>query len=275
MERSYHMTSKYPFFEIEKHPDNRTAVLYLNRPDKLNAMNWPFWSDLPLVIEDLENDPEVMAVVVAGRGKSFSVGIDVFEFFTTNLEVLTGSTPELREKLYKLLLKMQEGFNRMAEGSNIYIAALHRHCIGAGLDLASACDLRLASKETIFSLRETRIAIVADMGSLNRLPQIIGQGNTRMLAYTGRDVPAEEALRIGLLNEIYDNQETLMNGALKLAAEITANAEPAVRGTKKILNYMENHSVDDGLKFVATWNAAFLNTREIQEAFQKSMGKAK
>lgn len=269
------MTSSYPFFEVEKHPDKKTAVLYLNRPDKLNAMHWPFWSDLPLVIDDLENDPEVMVVVVAGRGKSFSVGIDVFDFFTKNIETLTGSTPEMREKLYKLLLQMQEGFNRMAEGSNIYIAAAHRHCIGAGLDLASACDLRLASRETIFSLRETRIAIVADMGSLNRLPQIIGQGNTRMLAYTGRDVPAEEALRMGLLNGIYDSHEALMSGALDLAAEIAANAEPAVRGTKKILNYMENHSVDDGLKFVAAWNAAFLNTREIQEAFQKSMGKSK
>jgi enoyl-CoA hydratase len=258
---------------VEKNPDRKTAVLYLNRPDKLNAMNWPFWSDLPLVIDDLENDPEVIVVVVAGRGRSFSVGIDVFEFFMKNIDVLTGSTPELREKLYKLLLQMQEGFNRIAEGSNIYISALHRHCIGAGLDLAAACDLRLASRDTIFSLRETRIAIVADMGSLNRLPQIIGQGNTRMLAYTGRDISAEEALRIGLINGIYDTQEDLMSGSMNLAAEIAANAEPAVRGTKKILNYMENHSVDDGLKFVAAWNAAFLNTKEIQEAFQRSMGK--
>jgi enoyl-CoA hydratase len=109
------------------------------------------------------------------------------------------------------------------------------------------------------------------MGSLNRLPNVIGQGNTRMLALTGRDFPATEALRMGLINELYENQEELMKGALNLAREITGNTDNAVRGTKKILNYMEDHSVDDGLKFVAAWNSAFFNTGEVQKAFQRSM----
>jgi enoyl-CoA hydratase len=261
----------YPFFEVEKHVEQRTAVLYLNRPEKLNAMSWPFWHDLPFVVDDLEKDPDVRVVIIAGRGKSFSVGIDVFEFFVNNQDTLVGATPEFRERLYDLILQMQQGFNRMSEGNNIYIAAVHRHCIGGALDLISACDLRLASKDAVFSLRETKIAIVADMGSLNRLPNIIGQGNTRMLALTGRDFPADSALRMGLINELYENQEDLMKGALELAGEIAGNADNAVRGTKKVLNYMENHSVEDGLKYVATWNAAFFNTGEVQKAFQRSM----
>jgi enoyl-CoA hydratase len=261
----------YPFFEVEKHVEQQTAVLYLNRPEKLNAMSWPFWRDLPFVVDDLEKDPEVRVVVIAGRGKSFSVGIDVFEFFVNNQDTLIGATPEFREKLYDLIIQMQEGFNHMTQGNNIYIAAVHRHCIGAGLDLSSACDLRLAAKDARFSLRETKIAIVADMGSLNRLPNIIGQGNTRMLAFTGRDCPADVALRMGLVNELYENQEELMKGALELAKEIAGNADNAVRGTKKVLNYMEDHSVDDGLKYVAAWNSAFFNTDAVQKAFQRSM----
>jgi enoyl-CoA hydratase len=265
----------YPFFEVEKKPEIKTAILYLNRPDKLNAMNWPFWGDLSKVVADLEADPEVRAVVIAGRGKSFSVGIDVFDFFMQYQDVLAGATPERREEMYELLLKMQAGFNRMADGNKIYIAAIHRHCIGAGLDLAAACDLRLASKDAVFSLRETKIAIVADMGSINRLPKIIGQGHTRLLALTGRDITAAEAHRIGLVNELYEDPGALMDGALKLAAEITANAEPAVRGTKKILQYMEDHDEADGLRYVATWNSAFFNTREIQDAVQRLLSKPK
>jgi enoyl-CoA hydratase len=261
----------YPFFEIEKHVAQQTAVLYLNRPEKLNAMSWPFWRDLPSVVDDLEKDPEVRVVVIAGRGKSFSVGIDAFEFFINNQDTLAGAKPEFREKLHDLIIQMQKGFNRMSDGNNIYVAAVHRHCIGGALDLVSACDLRLASKDAVFSLRETKIAIVADMGSLNRLPSIIGQGNTRMLALTGRDFPAESALRMGLINELYENQGDLMKGALDLAGEIAGNPDNAVRGTKKILNYMENHSIDDGLKFVAVWNSAFFNTAEVQKAFQRSM----
>jgi len=261
----------YPFFEVEKIPEKRIAVLHFNRPEKLNAMNWAFWRDLPLVVDELEADPEVRVVVIAGRGKSFSVGIDVFEFFMNNQETLTGATADAREELYRLILRMQEGFNRMTLGNNIYIAAIHRHCIGAGLDISAACDIRLAARDSLFSLRETKIAIVADMGSLNRLPRIIGQGNTRMMAFTGRDFSAEEALRMGLVQEIYGDQESLMAGALSLAEEIADNPAPAVQGSKRILTYMEDHGIDDGLKYVATWNSAFLNTREIQSALQKAM----
>lgn len=265
----------FPYFEVKKLPSQKTAVLYLNRPEKMNAMNWPFWRDLPLLVSDLEKDEDVRVVVIAAQGKAFSVGIDVFDFFSNNTDTLNGATPERREKLYKLILEMQKGFNAIAEGENIYIAAVHGYCIGAGLDLIAACDLRLATKDAVFSLRETKIAIVADMGSLNRLPMIIGQGNTRMMAFTGRDFSAAEVKAMGLLNEVYETSDALMEGALRLAGEIADNARPAVSGAKKILNYMEDHSVRDGLDYVAAWNAAFLNTREIQDAVVKNMERHK
>ncbi|MDD5712810.1 MAG: enoyl-CoA hydratase-related protein [Smithellaceae bacterium] len=265
----------YPFFSLEKHPEDKTAVLYFNRPEKLNAMNWPFWRDLPAVIDELEADPDVRVVVIAGKGKAFCVGIDVFDFFGQFEELLTGATPGAREKFYQLILQMQEGFHHMTGGKKVYIAAAHKYCIGAGLDISSACDLRLASKDTIFSLRETKIAIVADMGSLNRLPAIIGQGNTKMMAYTGRDFSAEEVFRMGLLNEIYEDQEQLMAGALALAREIAGNSFSTVAGCKNMLKYMETHSAEDGLRYVAAWNSAFFNTGEIQEAVVASLGKKK
>jgi enoyl-CoA hydratase len=267
------MSDNYPFFQLEKNTENKIATLYFNRPEKLNAMNWPFWRDLPTVIKEIEGDREISVTIIAGRGKSFSVGLDVMDLFAQHAEALSGSTTEAREKLYKIILKMQDGFRAIANGNKIYIAAIHNHCIGAGLDIAVACDLRLATVDTIFSLRETKIAIVADMGSLNRLPAIIGQGNTRYMAYTGKDIKAEQALDMGLINEIYDNHDILMEGAYKLATEIAANSVGAIQGTKKILNYMESHSPEEGLDYVATWNASFLNIKEIEKVMTAALKK--
>jgi enoyl-CoA hydratase len=259
--------------ELEKNPENKTAPLYFNRPEKLNAMNWPFWRDLPAVIKEIEEDKNIVATVIAGRGKSFSVGLDVMDLFTGHAEAVAAASAEARNKLYELILTMQQGFRAIAQGEKIYIAAIHRHCIGAGLDISVACDLRLASTDAIFSVRETKIAIVADMGSLNRLPLIIGQGNTRMMAYTGRDVDARQALNMGLVSELYENQELLMAAAAKLAGEIASNSAAAVRGTKKILNFMENHSPDEGLNYVAAWNAAFLDIKELERAMTAAIKK--
>jgi len=266
---------EYETYQVEKRPEQKTAILYLNRPEKMNAMNWPFWRDLPLVVDELEKDPEVDAVVVAGKGKAFCVGIDVIDFFVQFSETVTAATAEAREAFHRLILQMQQGFNRIHDGGNVYIAAPHRYCIGAGLDLAAACDIRVASKETVISLREARIAIVADMGSLNRLPRIIGQGNARLMAFTARDFTADECLRMGLLSEVYETPEALLEGALNLAAEITGNSRSAVRGSKRLLNYMEDHSAGDGLESVAVWNSSFFNVREVQEAAMKFAGKGK
>lgn len=267
------MNGNYPFFQLEKFPEKKIALLYFNRPEKLNAMNWPFWRDLPAIIKEIEEDKDIVAVVIAGRGKSFSVGLDVMDLFVNYSETIAASSVQAREKLLELILMMQQGFRSIANGEKVYIAAIHNHCLGAGLDIAVACDLRLATTDAVFSLRETKIAIVADMGSLNRLPLLIGHGNTRLLAYTGRDVPAGQALSMGLINEIYENKDLLLAGASRLALEIAANSAAAVKGTKKILNFMESHSPEEGLNYVAMWNSAFLNIKEIEKAMSAALMK--
>lgn len=257
--------SSYPFFTIEKNSEKRIAFLYLNRPEKRNSMNWPFWRDLPQVVAELEQDPDIRAVILAGKGKSFSMGLDLEEFQQQFHETIHGDTADGRQRLHQLILDMQSGFNAIAQSKKIYIAAVHKHCVGGGLDLITACDIRLASRDARFSLRETAVAIVADMGSLNRLPGIIGQGNTRMMALTGGDFAAEKALTMGLVSEIYADANKLLKESEQLATTIAANPRLAVQGTKEILNYMDNHSVADGLHYVAAWNAAFLDSQDFRE----------
>lgn len=260
------------FFEIEKIPDKRIAIVYLNRPEKRNAMSWEFWSGLPAVVDTIESDDRIRAVVIAARGKSFTTGLDLVEFDERFADRLRGETADTRIKLYDLIKEMQKGFQRMMNSDRIFIAAVHRHCIGGGLDLICACDMRLASKDAVVSLRETRVAIVADMGSLNLLPFIIGQGNTRRMAFTGADFDAIECHRMGLFDEVLEDRDTMMDRAVGLASEIAANPAIVLRGTKRILNYMYNHSPEEGLDCVAVWNAAFLDSddfRELMSAFKE------
>ena len=152
---------------------------------------------------------------------------------------------------------------------------MHRHCIGGGLDLAAACDLRYCSKDASFSLREAKVAIVADMGSLQRLPYIIGQGHTRLMALTGRDFGAEEVDKMGLVNGVYENTEELYAATEKLAIEIAANPSMAVRGTKRILNYALNHHQKDALEHVVLFNTAYLDSLDLRELGEAWVNKRK
>jgi enoyl-CoA hydratase len=166
---------------------------------------------------------------------------------------------EKREYLYKLILEMQSGFNKIANGKKVYIASINGYCIGGGLDMISACDIRLSSRDAIFSLRETKVGIVDDLGSLNRLPSIIGEGETRLLAFTGKDINSEEAFRIKLISKIYENKEELFEESIKLAKEISRNKKDVLEGVKDVLNYNLNHSSEDGLNYVALRNSSFLD----------------
>ena len=260
----------YPFFEIEKDPATKTAFLFLNRPEKRNAMNDDFWWGLPKVVADIEADPEIRCCVVAGRGKSFSTGLDIEDFFKGRKDIVRSDTADSREELYTMIKEMQSGLNAIADADTIFIAAVHRHCIGGGLDLAAACDLRFCTKDASFSLREAKVAIIADMGSLQRLPAIIGQGNTRLMALTGGDFGGEAVAQMGLVQQVYENVDEMYAETKKLAVEIAANPNLAVRGTKRILNYLLNHPQKDALEHVVLYNTAFIDSldlREIGEAF--------
>jgi enoyl-CoA hydratase len=253
-------------FEVEV--QGHVATLWLANAERKNAMGAAFFRELPGVVASLEEDERVRVVVLAARGPHFSVGLDLIEMGAELGPMLAGGMARERRRLFDKIREMRRGFDALEASRLPCIAAIHGACIGGGLDLVACCDVRLATTDARFSLRETRIAIVADMGSLQRLGGIVGRGHLRELALTGRDIPAERALRIGLVNDTYEGQPALLEAAQAMAREIASNSPLAVQGTKEVLRVSERHGVEAGLRYVAAWNAAHLASADLQEAFQ-------
>ncbi len=252
------------------------AITWLDRPDKRNAMAPAFWTEFPAIMDALGADPEVRAVVIAARGESFTVGLDLMAFgpavMAGDIAAIDGaeSPSEVAKRLntYRQIKLMQRTFTAIAENPNPVIAAIHGHCIGAGVDLATACDIRLAAADAVFSVRETKIAMVADVGTLQRLPHIIDPGMVAELVYTGRDWDAAEAKEIRFVSSVFEDATAVQTAAIELAEQIAANSPLAVRGSKAILGSSRNQQVQRDLDTVALWNAAFLYSDDLAEAIQ-------
>ncbi|GAB6888476.1 crotonase/enoyl-CoA hydratase family protein [Desulfothermus okinawensis JCM 13304] len=262
---------EFKFFNLEK--DQGILKISFKNNEKYNAMRMDFFEELPDVVKYAEEDKEVVVVVFYSTGKHFSVGLDVFDFANKYPDLIDTSRKSARTKLYKLIKEMQLGMDLIFEGRKIYIAAVHGYCIGGALDLIAACDLRFASQDAIFSLRETKLGIVADLGSLQRLPYIIGIGNTKYLAYTGMDIGAQKAKEINLINEIFENKEELLDSSLKIARQICENPKDAVFGSKKFINNHCKEVVARELDRIATYNSSFLDFMEIAKLMEKSLKK--
>jgi enoyl-CoA hydratase len=247
------------------------AVVTLERP----TMPPAFFGEIEAAFRALADDATVRAVILRGSGKAFSYGLDLPAAFQALGPYLAGGAAGLRMELLALTRRLQAAFTQVASCPVPVIAAVHGFCVGGGLDLISACDIRLATEGAKFSLRETKVAIVADLGSLQRLPRIIGQGHTRELAFTGKDIGAARAREIGLVNDIYPNEEALFDAARALASEIADNSPLAVRGVKEVLEAGEGKTVAEGLAYVATWNAAFVGSEDLGEAFAAFLEKRK
>jgi enoyl-CoA hydratase len=231
------------------------------------TMTPAFFGEFEAAVRELSTDDSVRAVIVRSAAKVFTYGLDLPAAFKEHGQTMGGGgLAANRTKLRALILTLQGAFSALAECPVPVIAAVHGWCIGGGLDLVSACDVRLCTRDARFSLRETKIAIVADLGSLQRLPPIIGAGHTRELAFTGKDIDAAHAARIGLVNDVVDDRDALDAAALAMAGEIAANPPLTVRGVKQVLAYGDGHSVQEGLEYVATWNAAFLASEDLGEA---------
>ncbi len=263
------------------------ATVWLDRPEARNAMGPAFWDDLVTVMSEATDDPDIRAVVVAARGPHFSVGLDL----KAMAGLLTGGgdrpadqdrgngagpPPSMAVRAVAAragIKRLQRSISAVADCPKPVLAAIHGYCIGGGVDLASACDIRLASADAVFSVRETKVAIVADLGSLQRLPHIIGQGHVAELAYTGKDITAARAREIGLVNEVFPDAAAVVVAAQAMAAEIAANSPLAVQGTKAVLTAGEGRSVAEGLDYVAAWNAGFLQSDDLAEAMAAFMAK--
>ena len=246
------------------------AEVVLIGPGKGNAMGPDFWRETPAVFEELGRDPALRAIVVRGDGGNFSYGLDLPAMAPVLAPVLTGSAAD-RTRLLAMIGELQRSVQVVAACPKPVIAAVAGWCIGGGLDFVAACDVRLCSQNARFSLREVKVAMVADLGSLQRLPRIIGEGNTRELAFTGKNIDAARALRIGLVNEVFETEEALLAAARGMAAEIAESSPLVVAGIKTVLNDGVAPAVADGLRRVALWNAAFLPSEDLSEALTAFM----
>ncbi|MGC7099719.1 crotonase/enoyl-CoA hydratase family protein [Amycolatopsis lurida] len=245
------------------------AEVTLLGPGKGNAMGPDFWRELPLVFNAIDADPEVRAVVLTGSGKHFSYGLDLPAMMPTWAPLLAGDAlAKPRTAFLDEIRVLQDSVTSVARCRKPVIAAVAGWCIGGGVDVISAADVRLASADAKFSVREVKVAIVADLGSLQRLATIVGEGHLRELALTGKDIDAARAERIGLVNDVYPDQDALLAAARELAGEIAANPPLVVQGTKDVLSVNTERQVADGLRYVSTWNAAFLPSKDLAEAAQ-------
>lgn len=258
------------FFQVEEHP--KVALIYFNRPEKINAMNKTFWDEIQVLLQEYENRKDIKVIVWAGKGKGFCAGLDLMDFFTHYQSILFSQDKKPLEELIKTL---QKPFLFIANSKKIHLAAVHGACVGGGLDFITACDLRFGSQDAFFSLRETKMAIVADLGSLNRLPHIIGHNHTAFMAFTGNDFSAQKVFSWGLISEIFENQELLIQNTLQIAQTIAENSSITLEGVKKMLNYQWNKTPSDGLEYVAQWNSHHLINPDFQEMIASLMEKRK
>lgn len=251
-------------FTVER--DGHVATLWLDSPERRNAMGPDFWSDLPLLMDTLSDDEDVRAVVIAAKGKHFTVGLDLKTMSLGDGGTSATSQAAKASRFLREVKRLQRSVSSVADCPKPVIAAIHGGCIGGGIDLISACDIRLASADAFFSVRETKMAIVADIGTLQRLPRVLTSGHVAELAYTGKDITAERAREIGLVNDVLPDHDAVVKAANEMAQEIAGNSPLVVRGTKAVLRAGAGRSVEEGLDYVAVWNAAFLQSNDLTEA---------
>ncbi len=253
--------------------ENHVARVAFNRPDKANALNKVAWEEMQAIFEDLDDTPEVRAIILSGEGKHFCSGIDLSLLMSIRQEVNDGCEGRMREKLRRLVFKLQAPINAIEQCRKPVLAAIHGGCIGGGIDIISACDMRYATDDAYFTIREIDMGMVADLGTLQRLPKLISNGMVREMAFTGRNVLGPEAETIGLVNKSYADKAAMMSAVEDIAKMIASKSPLSIRGTKEMLNYARDHSVTDGLNYAATWNAAMILSDDLTEAAQAFMAK--
>ncbi|MEN8247010.1 MAG: crotonase/enoyl-CoA hydratase family protein [Thermodesulfobacteriota bacterium] len=261
--------NKNNLIKVEK--DGHIARFILNRPEKLNSIDEEGYEQIKQLFIDIDKDPDIRAIIVKGEGKCFTAGMDLAALGS----LVRDGAADSREFLRKDILNGQQGMSVIEKCTKPVIAAVHNYCLGAGVDLLSACDIRIASRDAVFSVREVRMGVIADLGTLQRLPYIIGHGWFRELALTGRDFSAEEALQMGFITRICNSKEAVFEEAEKLADELASCPPLAVQGTKDVLLYSRDNGVEAGLKYVAQKNATALISEDITEAVTAAMEKRK
>jgi enoyl-CoA hydratase len=261
-----------PYTTIEYAVVDNVAHVKLNRPQALNTMNKEFWDEIPAVFAEIDADTRVRAVVISSTGRHFTAGLDL-NWAGSSLGTRAADAGRARESFRRHVKHMQHTFTVVDQCRVPVIAAIQGGCIGGGVDFITACDMRVGSADCFFTIQEVNIAIVADVGTLQRIPYLLPQGLIRELAYTGRRWTAAEAAAQGFLNRVHESHEATVEGALQLAGEIAAKSPLAIAGIKQVLNAGRDQTIDQGLEYVAVWNAAMLQGEDMQKAVMTQMQK--
>uniref|UniRef100_A0A8C9AUG5 Delta(3,5)-Delta(2,4)-dienoyl-CoA isomerase, mitochondrial n=1 Tax=Prolemur simus TaxID=1328070 RepID=A0A8C9AUG5_PROSS len=246
----------------------------LNRPDKRNAMNKVFWSEMVECFNKIAKDTDCRAVVISGAGKMFTAGIDLMDMASDLLQPQGDDVARISWNLRNLITRYQETFSVIEKCPKPVIAAIHGGCIGGGVDLITACDIRYCAQDAFFQVKEVDVGLAADVGTLQRLPKVIGnQSLVNELAFTARKMMADEALGSGLVSRVFPDKEVMLDAAFALAAEIASKSPVAVQSTKVNLLYSRDHSVAESLNYMASWNMSMLQTEDIVKSVQATMEK--
>ena len=251
--------------------------LVLNKGEDLNKMTMNFWYELPKILDEIDRDASLRVLILSSTGKHFCAGMDLKNFGTlgNDSEKKTNVPDKARigENLYRVAKELQDMLSKLEKLRIPVLAGIQGGCIGGGLDLVTAADMRFASKDAFFCIQEINIGMAADIGTLQRLPRVIPEGKVRELAYTGRRMPAEEALETGLVNKVYESHEEMVAGLKEMATVIASKSPLAVYGTKAILNFSRDHTIAEGLEYNALWSGAMLPQEDMAEAMMSNMEK--
>ena len=248
--------------------ENNVAHIVLNRPEAFNAMPRPFWNELPAIVNDINDNAKARVIVISSTGKHFTAGMDISVFTDGDGVSASGGDQYSRAEAFRqFVLTLQGSFNCLDNARIPVIAAIQGGCIGAGVDMTSACDIRFCTNDAFFQIAEINIGMTADVGTFPRLCKLIPEGWVRELAYSGRRLPAEKAKAIGLINETFATQDAMISYVLELAREIAEKAPVAVAGSKRMINHARDHSIADGLDYIATWQAGMFSPPHMMEAF--------
>jgi len=250
------------------------AHIELNRPDKANAMNGTMWKDMRSAFDWLSSSRARVGVLSA-RGKHFTAGIDLDLLAALRSEITSLPAGRGQELLKEKIVALQMAISAAESCTKPILAAIHGACIGGGVDLVTACDMRYATQDAVFSVKEIDLAIVADLGTLQRLPTLIGEGLARELAFTGREFDGNEAHGMKLVNRVFPDKDSMMTFVLKTAADIASKSPLTIRGIKDTLNYSRDHSVAEGLSYVASKNAAIMFSPDLAEAMSAAQQRRK
>ena len=247
------------------------AKLTLNRPQEYNSMNRAFWQEFPLALQALDSAAEARVIVLTSTGKHFSAGMDLEIFSQPNTRLFGGEAGRRAEAMRRLVLQLQNCFSLLEHIRMPVISAVQGGCIGGALDLVCATEMRYCTQDAFFTIKETELGMTADLGTLQRLPQLIPTGLARELAYTGRKMHADEALRSGLVNQVFSDSEHMLAAVMQIAKEIAARSPLAVTGCKQMINYARDHSVADSLNYMATWQAGMFQPTDMMQTFAAKM----